>query len=55
MIDVTNLCLKQGAFQLADISFHVPRGSYAMLMGKTEAAGRRAWMEEKGHLIEADI
>ncbi|HEY2630527.1 MAG TPA: toprim domain-containing protein, partial [Usitatibacter sp.] len=28
---------------------------FKLLMGKTEAAGRRAWMEEKGHLIEADI
>ncbi len=24
------------------------------LMAKTEAASRRAWMEEEGHLIEAD-
>jgi topoisomerase-4 subunit B len=30
-------------------------GVFKLLMGKTEAAGRRAWMEEKGHLIEADI
>ena len=28
---------------------------FKLLMGKTEAASRRAWMEEKGHLIEADI
>jgi ABC-type sugar transport system ATPase subunit len=35
MIDVDNLNLRQGAFQLADISFHVPRGKYALLMGKT--------------------
>ncbi|HEX4781665.1 MAG TPA: DNA topoisomerase IV subunit B [Usitatibacter sp.] len=28
---------------------------FKLLMGKTEAAGRRAWMEEKGHLIEADL
>ncbi len=35
MIDVANLCLKQGAFQLADISFQVPKGKYALLMGKT--------------------
>src|SRR4051812_752713 len=31
------------------------QGVFKLLMGKTEAAGRRAWMEEKGHLIEADI
>jgi len=30
-------------------------GVFKLLMGKTEASGRRAWMEEKGHLIEADI
>ncbi len=35
MIDVANLCLKQGAFQLADVSFQVPKGKYAILMGKT--------------------
>jgi molybdate/tungstate transport system ATP-binding protein len=35
MIDVDNLCLRQGAFQLADLSFHVPKGRYALLMGKT--------------------
>ncbi|MBK6639159.1 MAG: type IIA DNA topoisomerase subunit B [Rhodocyclaceae bacterium] len=28
---------------------------FNLLMGKGEAAGRRAWMEEKGHLVEADI
>ncbi|HET7403091.1 MAG TPA: toprim domain-containing protein, partial [Usitatibacter sp.] len=31
------------------------QGVFKLLMGKTEAAGRRAWMEEKGHLIEADL
>src|SRR5258705_11814225 len=35
MIDVENLCLRQGAFQLADVSLHVPKGKYALLMGKT--------------------
>src|ERR1700704_743275 len=35
MIDVDHLSLQQGAFQLADISFHVPKGKYALLMGKT--------------------
>ncbi|HEX5393356.1 MAG TPA: DNA topoisomerase IV subunit B [Rhodocyclaceae bacterium] len=28
---------------------------FHLLMGKGEASGRRAWMEEKGHMVEADI
>jgi topoisomerase-4 subunit B len=28
---------------------------FNLLMGKGEAAGRRAWMEENGHRVEADI
>ena len=28
---------------------------FNLLMGKGEAAGRRAWMESKGHLVEADL
>ena len=28
---------------------------FKLLMGKTEAAGRRAWMEKEGHIIEADV
>jgi len=28
---------------------------FNLLMGKGEAAGRRAWMEARGHLVEADI
>jgi topoisomerase-4 subunit B len=28
---------------------------FKLLMGKTEAAGRRAWMEKEGHTIEADV
>jgi ABC-type sugar transport system ATPase subunit len=35
MIDVDHLTLRQGAFELADVSLHVPRGTYALLMGKT--------------------
>src|SRR5689334_9621242 len=31
------------------------QGVFKLLMAKGEAAGRRAWMEEKGHLIEADL
>jgi topoisomerase-4 subunit B len=30
-------------------------GVFKLLMAKGEAGGRRAWMEEKGHTIEADI
>ncbi len=35
MIDVDNLCLKQGAFHLNSVSLHIPKGRYAILMGKT--------------------
>ncbi|MBM3994526.1 MAG: ABC transporter ATP-binding protein [Planctomycetes bacterium] len=35
MIDVENLCLRQGEFELRNVTFHVPKGTYAMLMGKT--------------------
>lgn len=28
---------------------------FDLLMGKTEASGRRAWMEAKGNLVEADL
>ncbi len=31
------------------------RQLFNLLMGKGEAAARRIWMEEKGHLVEADI
>ena len=31
------------------------RRMFTLLMGKGEAAGRRAWMEAKGNLVEADI
>jgi topoisomerase-4 subunit B len=31
------------------------RRIFTMLMGKGEAAGRRAWMEERGNLVEADV
>jgi molybdate/tungstate transport system ATP-binding protein len=35
MIDVENLCIRQGAFHLANITLHVPKARYALLMGKT--------------------
>lgn len=31
------------------------RRMFTLLMGKGEAAGRRAWMEANGNLVEADI
>jgi len=31
------------------------RGVFKLLMAKGEAAGRRAWMEENGHTVEADL
>ena len=34
---------------------HQTQGIFKLLMAKGEAAGRRAWMEEKGHLVEADL
>ncbi|MSU76891.1 MAG: ABC transporter ATP-binding protein [Gemmataceae bacterium] len=35
MIDVDQLSLRQGNFSITDISLHVPKGRYALLMGKT--------------------
>ncbi len=35
MIAVRKLCLRAGAFALRDVSFTVPTGQYAVLMGKT--------------------
>ena len=34
-IEVANLAIRQGKFVLADISFSVPTGQYAVLMGKS--------------------
>jgi topoisomerase-4 subunit B len=31
------------------------QGVFKLLMGKTEASSRRAWMEKEGHTIEADL
>ncbi len=41
--------------RLDDAEREAAQGVFKLLMGKSEAASRRAWMEEKGHLIEADI
>lgn len=35
MIKVDNLCIRQGDFALDNVSFEVPEGHYAVLMGKT--------------------
>src|SRR5262245_35300015 len=35
MIDLDNLAIQQGAFQLAGVTLHIPKGQYALLMGKT--------------------
>lgn len=36
-------------------AFEETRRMFTMLMGKGEASGRRAWMEEKGDSVEADV
>jgi topoisomerase-4 subunit B len=41
--------------RLGDAERETAQGVFKLLMAKGEAAGRRAWMEEKGHLIEADL
>ncbi|MCA8999701.1 MAG: ATP-binding cassette domain-containing protein [Planctomycetaceae bacterium] len=35
MIELRNICLRAGDFQLEQISFTVPQGAYAVLMGRT--------------------
>lgn len=44
MIVVEKLCLQAGAFRLNDISFAVPNGSYAVLMGRT-GSGKTTLLE----------
>jgi ABC-type sugar transport system ATPase subunit len=44
MISVKNLCLQAGDFSLQDISFEVPTGNYAVLMGRT-ACGKTTALE----------
>ena len=41
--------------RLDDKSREEAQPVFKLLMAKGEAAGRRQWMEEKGHLIEADL
>lgn len=35
MIELRNVCIRAGSFSLNDVSFHVARGQYAVLMGRT--------------------
>lgn len=44
MISVEKVCLQQGAFELKNISFEVPLGSYAILMGET-GSGKTTLLE----------
>ncbi len=41
--------------RLASAERDAAHSVFRLLMAKGEAGGRRAWMEEKGHLIEADV
>ncbi|MDR1062556.1 MAG: type IIA DNA topoisomerase subunit B [Azoarcus sp.] len=41
--------------QVRDGALAETRRMFTLLMGKGEAAGRRAWMEEKGDTVEADV
>ena len=41
--------------RLDDAERAIAQGVFTLLMAKGEAAGRRAWMEEKGHTVEADL
>ncbi|MDR3213210.1 MAG: type IIA DNA topoisomerase subunit B [Azoarcus sp.] len=41
--------------QVRDGAFDDTLQTFNLLMGKGEAAGRRAWMEEKGDTVEADV
>ena len=40
---------------LGDFDLGAPKPRFTMLMGKGEAAARRAWLEEHGNEAEADI
>lgn len=44
MIRLTDVCLRQGSFRLDRISFEVPTGQYAVLMGKT-GCGKTSLLE----------
>jgi topoisomerase-4 subunit B len=42
-------------FQASRETIAAMTGTFTLLMGKGEAAGRRAWMEKDGGLVEADV
>lgn len=44
MIQVENLAIQQGSFSIKDVSFTVPTGSYAALMGRT-GSGKTSILE----------
>lgn len=44
MIDVQQLKIRTGGFQLSNVSFSIPSGSYAVLMGKT-GSGKTTLLE----------
>jgi ABC-type sugar transport system ATPase subunit len=53
VIAVENLCLHQGAFALAGISFAIPAGRYGVLMGKT-GSGKTTILEAIAGLRSLD-
>jgi molybdate/tungstate transport system ATP-binding protein len=64
MIDVDRLSLQQGQFRLENVSLHVPKGRYALLMGKTgcgkttvleAVAGLRSIASGRIRLNERDV
>jgi ABC-type sugar transport system ATPase subunit len=62
MISVQNLHITQGRFSLADISFHIPEGAYAVLTGKS-GSGKTSLLEaicglrpiQRGQIVLGDI
>jgi molybdate/tungstate transport system ATP-binding protein len=62
MISVQNLHITQGRFSLADISFHIPEGAYAVLTGKS-GSGKTSLLEaicglrpiQGGQIVLGDI
>jgi len=64
MIQVQNLAIRLGKFQLRNIQFEIPTGSYAVLMGKTGCGktsimeaicGLRSLQEGSIHLMQRDV
>jgi molybdate transport system ATP-binding protein len=53
MITLTNVTIHAGAFSLAGVSFHVPAGGYAALMGKT-GSGKTTILEAMCGLRKID-